>query len=213
MNLQIIMRIAYALILDVGNFLGIIGQKRIDFEDLKLRAFRGNPIAQYKLAYKILHDVTLEELKTGYGYNHYKDDKEAIEWLKKSAESGHKRARYKLGNIYEFGSLTTIADPKKAIEWYEKAAYQGHEKACNRLAEMYEGGRGTRKDSKQAQEWYEKANQNPDLDTLEEIKSKENTLRILRKLGAPDEKVEAQLEKIIKRRKEAYLEYEGYIEE
>ena len=137
-----------------------LSNERMDFEDLKIQAYKEDANAQYQLGHRIMHDESLIRLGIGYGEDVAKDQKEALKWIKEAANQGHEKARYKLGMIYEKGTKTISADEREAIGWYEKAGYQGHPEAQQNLANMYKEGRGTRKDNEQAQEWQERADKN-----------------------------------------------------
>ena len=64
----------------------------------------------------------------------------AADWYRKAAEKGHAESQYKLGRIYEYGSIKGFelsADYREALEWYLKAAEQGHAKAQMAAAWLY----------------------------------------------------------------------------
>lgn len=175
MNGRLIIQIIEFLILQVLKALGFrISDERMEFEDLKIEAYKENSSAQYQLAHKIMHDKSLINIGTNYGRDIAKDEKEALKWLNEAANQGHEKARYKLGMIYERGEKTIPADERIALEWYEKAGYQGHPEAQQKLVKMYKEGKGTRKDDSQAQEWEERLNRN---DRKKYIKLKEDLVK------------------------------------
>ena len=222
-KLQIIIQKLRIFFLYLIRSLGVIGKGKIDFEELKLKALKEDPKAQYMLGYNILHEENMDNLGIGYGKDISKDEREAVLWLRKAANQGHQRARYKLGKIYENGTRTIIADDTQALTWYEKAGYQGNEKAQYKLAEMYETGRGARKDKEQAKEWHKRAMDNPSTNTESLIRLKENAVAALNKhrftdsvdkeWGKNTEDTVAKLQKELKRMKSERDEYKDYPEE
>lgn len=70
--------------------------------------------AQHDLAVMIEHGLGCE-----------KDLKQAIEWYKRSADSGYALAENNLGAIYELGHEGVERDELKALELYERAANHG----------------------------------------------------------------------------------------
>jgi hypothetical protein len=92
--------------------------------------------------------------RRGYGID--KNEKEAVEWFRKTAEQGFAPAQWLLGDCYEFG--TGVDEDKKiAVEWFRKAAEQGLAPAQFTLGSHYYYGSGVDKDKKVAAEWYHKA--------------------------------------------------------
>ena len=83
-------------------------------------------------------------------------EKEAIEWICRSAGQGNSDAQYNLGSLYEKGRVVE-RDYSKAAEWYLKAAEQGHVDAQYNLGYLYKDGRGVKQDYSKAAEWYLKA--------------------------------------------------------
>ena len=59
--------------------------------------------------------------------------KEAHKFLKISAELGHMKAQYLLGQCHETGCDGLNSDPQKVQEYYKKAASQGHMEAKEKL--------------------------------------------------------------------------------
>ena len=62
-----------------------------------------------------------------------KDESEAYEWAKRSAEQGLPKAQYTLGYFTEMG-IGCRRDPLEANVWYVQAADQGEERAKHRIA-------------------------------------------------------------------------------
>lgn len=83
-----------------------------------------------------------------YMNDQYKDDRQAIYWLQKSAENGYDEAQYKLGMCYTLGELVE-QDVKTGAEWLIKAADNGNENAIKILSQIFEeGNRNERKTHK-----------------------------------------------------------------
>ena len=80
------------------------------------------------------------------------DYKEAVEWLKKSADQGNKRAQFNLGLMYDQG-LGTKKDHKKAIKWYNKAV-ENDKEAQFKLAKKYHIGEDVAQDFTEAERWF-----------------------------------------------------------
>lgn len=87
-----------------------------------------------------------------------KGDTAEVEKYRNAAAAGDAAAQFKLGALYEGGSLGLPQDDAKAAEWYRKAADQGYPAAQHNLAVLYSTGRGglPRSDAK-AVEWWRKA--------------------------------------------------------
>ena len=60
------------------------------------------------------------------------DNRQAVEWYRKSAEQGNPIAQSNLGTMYEHGKGVP-QDLIQAIEWYRKASDQGHVRAKEAL--------------------------------------------------------------------------------
>ena len=61
---------------------------------------------------------------------------------------GYTHSQYKLGQCYEYGSLTCPVDPRRSIAWYTKAAEKGHSEAELALSGWYlTGSEGVLKQS------------------------------------------------------------------
>ncbi len=117
----------------------------------KLLAERGHSTAQYYLAIRRFLDTT---------ENSYK--KEAIKWLRKSANNGYKKAENSMGIAYKKGMGVT-QDYKEAFKWFEKSAEikyvggvkeYGNAEAQNNLGLMYTDGLGVERDSEKAYFWF-----------------------------------------------------------
>ncbi len=86
------------------------------------------------------------------GFGAEQDIKQALYWLSRPAQNGHKDAQFKVGFIYD----EYYDDFDKAFQWYNKAAQQGHVEAQYHLAQCYEDGLGTKKNEKEAFNLYKK---------------------------------------------------------
>jgi hypothetical protein len=114
-------------------------------------AARGrDPDAQYALA------VMLER-----GMGTVKNQREALNWYRRAAKTGHSRALLNLGFAYVRG-VGVPQDYKKAREYFELAAAKNLAEAQYNLGLIYEHGLGIKKDVPMAFKWYSLAvaNQN-----------------------------------------------------
>lgn len=69
--------------------------------------------------------VKIAEIYCG-GINIEQDDQVCAVWMRRAAESGHRRAQYMLGGMYEQG-LGMRTDPIQAYRWYSIAFEQGYQ--------------------------------------------------------------------------------------
>ena len=145
---------------------------------LRSLADRGNPLAQIVLAdaYKsgklgLTPDLTQAmnwlrkaaekdpdaEAYLGWAYSHGegvpKNDDEAVNWYRKSAEHGSAMGQSNLAFMYENGRGVR-KDLTEAAKWVQAAAAQNDGGAQFHLAEMYEDGRGVPKDKIAAIQWF-----------------------------------------------------------
>ncbi|KAF9472601.1 HCP-like protein, partial [Pholiota conissans] len=68
--------------------------------------------------------------------------------LTQAAQLGYTPSQYKLGQCYEYGSLTCPVDPRRSIAWYTKAAEKGDSEAELALSGWYlTGSEGVLKQS------------------------------------------------------------------
>ena len=87
-----------------------------------------------------------------------KDEKQAVEWLRKAADLGEAMAMFSLARKCDLGTPAVAKDEKEAGKWYRKGAEYGYPPALFHWAEIQEAGRGgVPKDEKLAAEWYRKA--------------------------------------------------------
>lgn len=76
--------------------------------------------------------------------------------LRPLAETGHGKAQYQVGVMYEYARGYQQSDAR-AIVWYRKAAAQNVAAAQYRLGVLYENGWGVTQNHAQAAHWYKKA--------------------------------------------------------
>ena len=95
-----------------------------------------------------------------FGYNGVPaipvDKKEAVKWLRRSAEQGDAEAAYNLSLCYHKGDglATNLSE---SIKWCRKAAEQNFKEAQLCLGAAYEYGTGVPKDLQEAVKWYQKS--------------------------------------------------------
>ena len=72
----------------------------------------------------------------------------ARELYQRAGHLGYTHSQYKLGQAFEYGSLTCPVDPRRSIAWYTKAAEKGHAEAELALSGWYlTGSEGVLKQS------------------------------------------------------------------
>jgi TPR repeat protein len=115
------------------------------------KAANGDVNAQYELGGVYEYggfDEFGEEVRT--------NQKQAVEWYRKSAEQGHAKAQSALASMYQYGHGVRKS-LKRAFYWYQKSADQGCDSAQASLADLYRYGEGVTQDSEQAMLLYRKA--------------------------------------------------------
>jgi hypothetical protein len=96
--------------------------ERIAFRDeLAARAAKGDPEAQYMLAYR-LNDLS-----------------KAWKWYCLAAHQGHPEARYAMGNYYRYGHAPLQKDLLRAYIWYRLAEASGYEGGVSRSVKTETG--------------------------------------------------------------------------
>jgi uncharacterized protein len=85
-----------------------------------------------------------------------RNDRDALEYFRRSAELGYGPAQVVLGYLYETGTLTA-GSQSQAIDWYRKAANQGDALAQWMLGRSYFNGGGIQQDLNAAQKWLKSA--------------------------------------------------------
>lgn len=113
-------------------------------------AMLGHPAAQYHYGDMLSWGLRIEQ-----------DMPEGIKWLEKSAEQGHMKSQFELGEIFycypDVAKSATQGQLAKSAMWYRKAAEQGHSFSQNHLAEMYQKGMGVPMDDVEAVKWHRQA--------------------------------------------------------
>ena len=153
------------------------GDTKLALRNFLKLAHKGNPQAQYFLAYmydmgqgtgKDIHEAArwyLESARQGYlpaevyagyiyaeGHGVRKNLDTAIEWYRKAASKGDDIAQNNLGNLLQ---QKEGADAKyTAARWFLSAAMQGNSNAQYNLADMYRTGEYIQKDLGEAAHWY-----------------------------------------------------------
>lgn len=116
-----------------------------EFEETKIRAEKGDALAQYSLGGIYKH-----------GFGVQSNPKKAIEWYTKAADQGDSSSAYKLGEMYQNGDGIT-QDDIQAFKWYQRAGQLGDIAAQSKVGLMYENGKGVRQDYNKAFEWYQRS--------------------------------------------------------
>lgn len=109
-----------------------------------------NPHALHELA--MLHEMPNSQLVIH-------DPAYAKSLYEQAARLGYTQSQYKLGQCYEYGTLTCPVDPRRSIAWYTKAAEKGDSEAELALSGWYlTGSEGVLKQSdSEAYLWARKA--------------------------------------------------------
>jgi TPR repeat protein len=160
------------------------------FEEIKAKAEKGDPEAQFRLGELFSHGLIevdgkfvkqvknkkeaikwfskaaeqnyqLASLQLGELFLKDKEYSEAMKWLRKAADFGYLMAMETLGEMYQNG-LGVAKDYEAAVHWYRMAAEQGEFSSQHSLGMMYERGDGVAKDYVEAYKWYNIAIANPD---------------------------------------------------
>lgn len=118
-----------------------------NYTAMKLRAVtklaqEGNTSAEFELA-----------RREGQGIGVQKNYKQAIHWLRESADHGNAEAEWKLGQLYYLGN-GVARDYRKAVGWFRKAADQGNAKAEVALGASYYLSVGVPRDYGRAAKWW-----------------------------------------------------------
>jgi len=81
---------------------------------------------------------------------------EAMHWMRKAAEDGHRQAQVNLGSMFRDGQGTP-QNYGEAMYWYRKAADQGSAVAEWMIGRLYFDGRGVIRDYAEASTWFRRA--------------------------------------------------------
>lgn len=112
---------------------------------LRDAAASGDPLAAFEVASRFADGRGVPQ-----------DLSAAIDWYRRSAETGLAPAQYRLGSLYEKG-VGTARDAKTAAEWYTKAAALGNAKAMHNLAVINAEGSLGSPDYAMAAKWFQDA--------------------------------------------------------
>lgn len=94
-----------------------------------------------------LHELALLHEQPGGQVVQY-DPAYSKELYTRAAHLGYTHSQYKLGQCFEYGTLTCPVDPRRSIAWYTKAAEKGHSEAELALSGWYlTGSEGVLKQS------------------------------------------------------------------
>lgn len=86
------------------------------------------------------------------------DFAQAMEWLRRAAEAGHRQAQTDLGGIYlEGGKGDVQADGKQAYDWFARAAAQGSREALYYMGLILHAGKDVPQDKPQALQLWRRA--------------------------------------------------------
>jgi uncharacterized protein len=85
-----------------------------------------------------------------------RNDRDAIEYFRRSADLGYGPSQVALGYLYETGTITA-GSQSQAVDWYRKAANQGDVLAQWMLGRSYFNGGGIQQDLSAAQKWLQPA--------------------------------------------------------
>src|SRR5271157_3498312 len=91
---------------------------------------------------------------SGAGFS--RNDREALEYFRRSAGLGYGPAQVVLGYLYETGTMTA-GSQSEAVDWYRKAANQGDVLAEWMLGRRYYLGNGVQQDLSAAEKWLKQA--------------------------------------------------------
>lgn len=153
--------------------------------DLEAAAARGEPIAQFQLGSAKLETgdaaagaaLIRSAAEQGIAPAQYRlaklyeagagglgvDERAALDWTKRAAEAGHRRAIHNLG-IYHAEGRGTPQDFAEAARWFERAAILGAADSQYNLAVLYEQGLGVPLSLPDAYAWFLIAGQSGDSD-------------------------------------------------
>jgi TPR repeat protein len=85
-----------------------------------------------------------------------RNDLNAVDYLRRSAELGYPQAQVVVGYFYDTGSVVT-QDPGQAADWYKKAAKQDDRLADWLVGRLYYTGSGVPRDLNAAETWLQRA--------------------------------------------------------
>lgn len=143
------------------------------YDPIIAKAKAGDAGSQYVLATMYFNGQGVE-----------KNQVEAFQWLKRSAEQNYAKAQFQLANLYQQG-VGTPQDMKLAAHWYEKAALSGMTKAQFQLGLLYGRGDGMERNYPESWFWLSVVySKNPDPKLREMLDGLEDRLFASEKLEA-----------------------------
>jgi TPR repeat protein len=86
------------------------------------------------------------------GWGVPRDEAQALEWYRRSAEAGYAPAQLNLGSLYLEGRILE-QDQRTGLEWIRRAAEQGSDRAQAKLGISYLDGEGLGYDPVLAHMW------------------------------------------------------------
>ena len=118
---------------------------KVNLEELKARAERGEPEAQ-----------TMLGRLSAKGHEVPQSYQQAALWYRKAADQNYAPAQVALGELHEAGQGVPL-DEAAAAEWYRKAADQGYAPGQYNLGMLYALGKGVTLNDAEAIALYQKA--------------------------------------------------------
>jgi len=122
------------------------------FEDVRVKAEKGDPEAQERLAHLYLNGLGVSE-----------DGGKAMRWLRKAAEQGRTSSQTELGIWLWLGhplgntssaEATVSESPNEAAVWLLRAAAKGDELATFTIGTMYAKGEGVKQNLVESYKWF-----------------------------------------------------------
>lgn len=111
-------------------------------------------------------EIYYELGRAGLGHRSRKRVREALAWLDRAAQQGHRQAALALIDAYG-GGRGMRRDQREALKWVQRLAEAGDLHMRLRLARMYErGGNGVARNPREAFRWYRAASEGGDPGAL-----------------------------------------------
>jgi hypothetical protein len=125
------------------------------FLSLRTKAILGESEAQYTLGLAYLGhelDQSFDRTKSRMVTN--PDVKQAINWLSKSSEKGHRGAMFQLSLIYSGANGESFQDLSLSLKFARQAALLGDNMSTYMVANIYEYGKGVPRDMIESYAWH-----------------------------------------------------------
>ena len=132
-----------------GFRIGAEAYKKGDFATA-LREFR---LLAEKQSWRGMKAKTFLGFMSLHGHGVSQDHKEAVEWFRLAAKTGHIGAQYQLGKMYRLG-LGVAQNDKTAIKWWKLSAEEGNADAQFSLGATYQLGQRAPRDYEEALKWH-----------------------------------------------------------